>query len=223
MTTSASEVLAVRRGWLVAALLAACLMPLFALLRALYLSVYLEPTAHALYAARVGSGLRAPAAGALVVLVAVAVALKWASPWPAPALTVGVMATITALLGLTGVALVTADHSMHPFGPELRAVAAFVPPPGSAHTSDLREASDAPEVTRYWHVAASAQSVCGPALASFRAWADRDTVSDLLPGPPADCYFRGRRGEDVAELTVVDPSTGPAGTALLGIHAQRSP
>lgn len=190
----------------------------------LSLSIYFEPTDDAVYAARVGHALRAPAAGALLVLVALAVALKWTSPSPAPTLTVGVMVTITALLGLTGLAWVTADRAMHPFGPELRAVAAFVPPLGRSPTTfDRRTASDHPEVTRFWHVAGSAQSVCGPALASFRAWADGDTVTNLLPGPPASCYFRGRRGGDLAELDVFDPSTGPTGTALLTLHARRTP
>ncbi len=161
--------------------------------------------------------------GALLVLVALAVALKRTSPWPAPVLTLGVMATITALLGLTAVAWVRADRAMHPFGPELRAVAPFVPPPGTApDTFDRRTASDHPEVTRYWHVAGSAQSACGPALARFRTWADRDTVTNLLPDPPASCYFRGRRGENVAELDVFDPSIGPTGTAMLTIHARRA-
>jgi len=197
-------------------------MPLWALLRALALSVYIEPTAHALYAARVGRGLRAPAAAALLVLVAVAIALKWTSPEPGSMLTVGVMVTITALLGLTGLAWVTANRSMHPFGPELRAIAAFAPPLGAARdTSTDAKASDYPEVTRFWDVAGSAPAVCGPALASFQAWADRDTVTNLLPRDPASCYFRGRRGEDVAELIVVESSTGPTGPALLTLHVQR--
>jgi len=222
MNTDGHEVLALPRGWLMGSLLAACLFPAFAVLRALFLSIYFEPTEEALYAARVGKGLRAPSAVALVVLVAIAVGIRWTAPLPTATLTAGIMVAITTLLGLTGLAWIRADHALHPFGSELHAVAAFVPPPGATRKFDSRMASDHPEVTRYWNLGGPAQAACGPTLARFRTWADPDTVSNLLPSSPTSCYFQGRRGEDLVQLNVFDPLTGPTSTSTLSIQARRT-
>jgi hypothetical protein len=64
--------------------------------------------------------------------------------------------------------------------------------------------------------------VCGSALASFQAWADQETVTNLLPGHPASCYFSGRRGEESVRLDVFDPSTGPTGSTSLSIDVRRA-
>jgi len=223
MSSHGREGLAVHRAWLIAALMAACLFPALAMLRALTLSIYFEPTEEALYSARVGHSLAAPAAGALVVLFAVAIGLKWISPGPTSTLTVGVTVAIVTLLGLNGLAWVRADRAMHPFGVELRAVAAFVPPPGATrYRSDSRAASEHPEVIRYWNLAAAAQADCVPALASFKEWADPGTVTNLLPTRPMSCYFQGRRGEDMVQLDVFDSPTGLERTAILSIRTRRT-
>lgn len=56
---------------------------------------------------------------------------------------------LSLVLGLTGLASVVADRAMKPFGPELRAAKAFIPPAGAEQRFDGRRASGNPKVTRY--------------------------------------------------------------------------
>lgn len=213
--------LALPRWCLVTALAFASLFPAGALLGALSLSVYFEPTDEALYAARVGHSLRAPAVTAMVVLIAAAIGIKWVAPSPSPILTVGVTVTIATMLGLTGLAWIAADRALNPFAPELRAVAAFIPPPGAEYEYDTRRASDHPEIIRSWRMPGSEEEVCGRALESFEAWADPNTVTRFLPPNSDTCYYEGRRGQHEVRLNVIDPSSGPSGT-YMNVRARRA-
>ena len=76
-------------------------------------------------------------------------------PVPDHLLSAGVAVAVSTVLGLVGLAWVNADRSMHPFGPELRVVSSFPALPGAGRRFDTREASDHPEVKRYWDVAGS--------------------------------------------------------------------
>jgi hypothetical protein len=214
--------LTVSRPALATALVLAALFPTWAVLRGLSLSLYFEPTEEALYAARVGHALARPGALAVVVLVAVAVGIRWIGPESGPALTAGVAVAITTVLGLVGLAWVSADRAMHPFGPELRALAAFAPPPGAEPRFDSATASDHAAVTRYWYVPGAIPDACRTATVRFDAWADPGTVVDALPRVHDGCWFRARRGREVVELSVSKPSPDRPGAVSLSVVARRA-
>ncbi len=213
--------LALPRPFLVMALLLATLLPAWAALRGLYLSLYFEPTETALYAARVGHGLLGPAALAILALLAIAVGIRWITPVPSSALTTGVAVAISTVLGLVGLAWVVADRSMHPFGPERRALAAFSPPPEAEYDGDASSASDHPEVTRYWDAPGSLATMCGSTVARVEAWADPATTVNVLPEDHGSCYYRAQRGQHRIELIVSDYRT-PPGTVQLSVKVRRT-
>jgi hypothetical protein len=214
--------LTLSRPSLATALVLAALFPTWAVLRGLSLSLYFEPTEEALYAARVGHALAWPGALAVLVLVAVAVSIRWIGPDSGPALTGGVAVAITTVLGLVGLAWVSADRAMHPFGPELRALAAFAPPPGAEQRFDGRRASDHAEVTRYWYVPGAIPDVCRTATGRFETWADPDTVVNPLPRVHDACWFKALRGPEVVELRVSKPYPDRPGTVSVSVVARRA-
>jgi hypothetical protein len=213
--------LALSRPWLARVPVVAALFPAWAVLRGFGLSFYFEPTDTALYAARVGHALMGPAAVAVLVLVAVAVGIRWVSPVPDQLLTAGVAVGVSAVLGLVGLAWVNADRSMHPFGPELRAVSSFPAPSGAGHHFDSREASDHPEVSRYWEVAGSLAEVCRAATASFSGWAEPGTVAQASKYVPDACWLKASRAGDIVELQVSDRAPDHAGSVLVVVSARR--
>ena len=214
--------LAVPAASLATAVVLACLFPLWALLRGLYLSFYLQPTDTALYAARVGHNLAAGGAIAALVLIAVAVGIRWIAPAPGTTLTAGVAVTLGLVLGLTGLNWVAADRALHPYGPERRAVASFVPPPGATVRSEGRTASDHPAVRRYWSVPGSVASVCPVAVERLTAWADPGTVVKKFPLQKGSCSYDARRGRHAVELSVSEPGPDEDGVAVVGLHVRRA-
>ncbi len=216
---TAARDFALPRPWLVTALLLASLLPVWALLRGLYLSLYFEPTGTALYAARVGHRLTGKAAVATLALLAIAIGIRWIAPVPSSALTAGIAVAITTVLGLVGLAWVVADRSMHPFGPERRALAAFSPPPEAEHDRDVSTASDHPEVARFWDAPGPLSGICASTVTRFEAWADPATVVNLLPKDQGSCYYQAQRGQHEVKLIVVDHPT-PPGTVLLMVSAR---
>lgn len=206
---------------LVTVLVLASLFPVCAVLRGLELSLYFEPTDVALYAAGVGHALVPAAAIATSVLIAVAVGIRWIRPEPSRVLTAGIAVTVSLVLGLTGLAWVAADRAMHPYGPELRAVSAFVPPAGAERRGTKREASENPEVAGYWHVPGSVAAVCTLAVGQFERWADPGTVVNEDPARPTSCRFRALRSGRPAELSVSGPYEHTAGRAFLSLEVRR--
>ncbi len=206
---------------LVTALLLASLFPAWALLRALDLSLYFEPTDVALYRAKVGHNLGASAAAVLVALLAVAVGIGWIRPLASTRLTAGVAVTISLGLALTGLAWVNAERALNPFGPELRALATFTPPPGAQPDYESRSASTHPEVTRRWRIGGTPQELCAPSVARLEGWADAGTVANVLPSYPESCFFRGRRGQHDVELIVSESVRDQSGTAVLSLRVRR--
>jgi hypothetical protein len=213
--------LALPRPWLATVPAVAALFPAWAVLRGLGLSISFEPTDTALYAARVGHALMGPAAVAVLVLVAVAVGIRWTSPDPDQLLTAGVAVAVSTVLGLVGLAWVNADRSMHPYGPELRAVSSFPAPPGAGHRFDTREASDHPEVSRYWEVAGSLAEVCRVATASFTGWAEPGTVAKASKYVPEACWLKAGRAGEAVELQVSERSPDHTGSVLVVVSARR--
>lgn len=209
--------LALPPATLATALVLASLFPAWAVLRGLYLSFHIEPTAVALYAERVGHALMGPAAIGTLVLLAVAVGVRWTAPLPSRVLTAGVAVTVSAVLGGVGLAWVVADRSMHPYGPELRAVAAYEPPPGATRRFDSREASDHPAVTRYWQASGTEADVCRAAVERFNAWADPGTSQRATSG----CYYKAERGRHHVELIVQGYGMAP-GTASISVKVRRT-
>lgn len=202
---------------LATALVLASLFPAWALLRGLYLSFHIAPTAVALYAERVGHALMGPAAIGTLVLLAVAVGIRWTAPLPSSVLTAGVAVTVSTVLGGVGLAWVVADRAMHPYGRELRAVAAYEPPPGAIRRFDSREASDHPAVTRYWQAAGAEADVCRAAVERFNAWADPGSSQRATSG----CYYKAERGPHHVELIVQDYGMAPA-TASISVKVRRT-
>jgi hypothetical protein len=192
--------LAVSRPRLAVLALAAALFPGWDLLRALYLSIPLSPTDVALYESRVGHDLGAVAVGVGVVLVAMAISLRCVARSVSPALTTGALVVVAGMLGMMGAAWVHDDHALHPFGPELEALATFEPPPGATHEFDARYPSDHPDVKRFWRVPGSMEEVCRAAVPLVEAWADAATVTNVLPQAATSCFFRGRRREHLVEM-----------------------
>lgn len=206
---------------LVTLLVVAALFPVWAVLRGFGLSVYFEATDTALYAARVGHALMGPAALGILVLVAVAVGIGWIRPVPDRLLTAGVAVAVSTVLGLVGLAWVNADHSMHPFGPELRAVSSFPAMAGADQGFDSREASDHPGLRRYWDVPGSFPDVCRVATEHFAAWAEPGTVAKASKYVPDACWLKAARAGEVVELQVSERSPGQAGTILVSVSARR--
>ena len=186
----------------------AALFPAWSVLRGLYLSLYFERTDTALHAARTGKGLVIAGALAGVVLLAVAVGLRWIELPSSEVLTGGVAVTVSIVLGLTGLAWVHADRALHNYGPELRAVAAFVPPSGATEPHDVRRASANPEVKRSWRVPTPLDDLCRRSVERFEAWADPGSVAKVLPKASSSCSHRGRRGPDQVELLVGEWADG---------------
>lgn len=212
---------AVPRTSLVTALLLASLFPAWAVLRGLSMSLYFSPTDTALYAARVGHALLGPAAVATLVLLAIAAGVRWTAPDPSRALTAGVAVAIMTVLSLVGLAWVVADRAMHPFGPEMRAVAAFSPPPAARHAWDGSRASDRPEFSRHWEAPGSLEAVCADAVARFEAWAHPAPAVNVLPRSGRSCYYRAQQERHRIELNVSDYGA-PAGTVRLSVTVRRA-
>ena len=212
--------LALSRPSLVTAVVLAGLFPVWAVLRGLYLSFNFERTPTAVYAERVGHALMGPAAIGTLVLLAVAVGISWTAPAPSRALTAGVAVAISTVLGGVGLAWVVADHAMRPYGRELRAVAAYEPPPGATHRRDRREASDHPEVTRYWQVPGTVSDVCLVAVDRLNGWVDRGTVAKSAPRSN-DCNYLAERGPHHVELSV-NAYGMPPGMASVRLAVRRA-
>jgi len=221
MDLLADRHLTVSRFRLAVLALGAALFPGWALLRALYLSVHFSSTDVALYETRVGHDLGAVAVGVGVVLVALAVGVRWAARSVGPALTTGTLVVIAGMLGVMGAAWVHADHALHPFGPELEALATFEPPPGATYAFDARYASDHPEVKRFWRVPGSMEEVCRAAVPLVEAWADAATVTNVLPQAARSCFYRGRRGAHLVEMIVSEPYRAPFDSATLSLRLVR--
>ncbi len=202
--------------------LLAALLPAWAALRGVYLSIHFEPTDTALHAAEAGHGLLAAGAVAALLLLAVVVGLRWIAPEPEEVLTAGVAIAVSVVLGFTGLALVHADRALHNYGPELRAVDAFVPPAGAPAGHDVRRASNHPEVQRSWRVPAPAENLCPQAVERFQAWADAGSVVKTFPKSSSSCSHEGRRGPDNVELLVAEPAHGPQGQGLVIVKARRA-
>ncbi len=202
--------------------LLAALLPAWAALRGIYLSIYFVPTDTALHAAKAGHGLLAAGAIAALLLLAVAVGLRWIAPEPEKVLTAGVAVAVSVVLGFTALAWVHADRALHNYGPELRAIDAFLPPAGARAGHDVRWASNHPEVQRSWRVPAPAENLCRSAVERFEAWADPGSVMKTFPGNQSSCSHRGRRGPDNVELLVSDPAPGPLGQGLVIVTARRA-
>ena len=211
----------VRPNSLVTLLVLAALFPAWTLLRGLYLSLPFGHSDVDRYAAEVGHNLVPAAVVATLVLVAVAVGVGWIRPDPSEVLTAGVAVTVSVVLGLTGLAWVAADKAMHPFGPELRAVAAFVAPEGAEAGGESTRASENPEVTRYWYVPGTTASVCPAAVRQFQAWADPATVVDERPRNARSCHLRALRAGRPAELRVSGPFPDRPGRVLLAVEVRR--
>ena len=198
------------------------LLPAWVALRGIYLSIHFEPTDTALHAAKAGHGLLAAGAIAGLLLLAVAVGLRWIAPEPEAVLTAGVAIAVSVVLGFTGLAWVHADRALHNYGPELRAIDAFVPPAGAGAGRDVRWASNHPQVQRAWRVPAPAEDLCRNAVEHFRTWADPGSVVKTFPGIQSSCSHKGRRGPDNVELLVSDPAHGPEGQGLVIVKARRA-
>ena len=202
-------------------LVLAGLFPAWTLLRGLYMSLPFSHTDTARYAARVGHNLVPAAAIATLVLIAVAVGIAWIRPDPSEALTAGVTVTVSVVLGFTGLAWVATDKAMQPYGPERRAVAAFVAPAGAEQSRDRSRASANPEVTRYWYVPGTIASVCPSAVRQFEAWADPGTVVNKYPGDAKSCRVRGLRSGRPAELWMAGPYPDSATPLLVALEVRR--
>lgn len=202
--------------------LLAALLPAWAALRGISLSIYLQPTDTAVHAAKAGHGLLAAGAVAALLLLAVAVGLRWTAPEPEEVLTAGVAIAVSVVLGFTGLAWVHADRALHNYGPELRAVDAFVPPAGALAGHDVRWASAHPEVQRSWRVPAPAENLCPQAVERFQAWADAGSVVKTFPNIPSSCSHKGRRGPDKVELMVSEPAHGRQGQGVVIVKARRA-
>lgn len=205
-------------GWA----LVAALFPAWMVLRSLNLSVYFSPTDTALYAAKIGHLLLMPAVIAAVVLAGLATAIWRISPPPGTALTAGVAVAISMVLGLTGLAWEVADRALAPYGPEVRAVAEFVPPAGATYTFDVRRASERPEVVRHWDLPASSADACAGAVERFAAWADPGTVVKRFPSQPRSCSHDGRRGPHVVQLLMSDVARIATGDGTLLVTVRRA-
>jgi hypothetical protein len=106
---------------------------------------------------------------------------------------------------------------MHPYGPELRAVASYEPPPGATRRFDSREASDHPAVTGYWQASGTEAAVCRAAVERFTAWADPGTSQPATSG----CYYKAERGRHHVELIVQEYGMAP-GTASISVKVRRT-
>lgn len=208
-------------GTLATGTLLAALLPAWAALRGLSLSIYFKPTDTALHAARTGHGLLAAGAIAALVLLALAVGLRWIAPASQTVLSAGVAVAVVGVLGLTGLVWVHADRALHNYGPEVRALDAFVAPAGAVRSGDVRRASEHPEAQRSWRVPAPAEDLCRRAVERFEAWADPGSVTKTFPNMPSSCSHKGRRGADRVELLVSDPAHGPQGQGLVIVTARR--
>jgi hypothetical protein len=217
---STGDHLTLSRTSLVTALVLASLFPAWAVLRGLDLAFYFEPTDTALYAARVGHALMGPAAIGTLVLLAIAAGVRWTAPDPSRVLTAGVAVALTTVLGGVGLAWVVADRAMRPYGPELRAIAGYVPPPGATYRFDAREASDHPEVTRYWQAPGTVRDVCRTAADHLAGWVDAGTTV-TSSATDTGCSYRAERGGDHVVLYVQSYGM-PPGTVSVTVKVRRA-